>query len=73
MTITRQQIIQAIRELHIDIEPYSREVSIEASVEQPGTYTVNFANRRGEQRTVVIPMDSDYRSILVALKDSWRE
>lgn len=72
MTDTRQQISQAVRELHIDIEPYSREVSIEASVEQPGTYAVSFVNRRGEQRTVVIPMDSDYRSIIVTLKAAWR-
>lgn len=72
MTDTRQQISQAIRELHIDIEPYSREVSIEASVEQPGTYSVSFRNRQGNDATVSIPMDADYRSIIVAIKDAWR-
>lgn len=72
MTDTRQQISQAIRELHIDIEPYAREVSIEASVEQPGTYSVFFRNRKGIDSTVSIPMDADYRSILLAIKDSWR-
>lgn len=72
MTTTQQLIRQAIRELHIDIDPHNREVEITADTEKAGTYRVASTNRSGEPFSININMDADYKMILAQIKEAWR-
>ena len=72
MTKTEQLIRQAIRELHIDIEPHNKTLNIVADTETPGTYRVTGENRKGESMQLNINMDADYKIILAQLRDAWR-
>jgi hypothetical protein len=72
MTKTLQLIRQAIRELHIDIEPHNREVEITPDTEKAGTYKVTTTNRAGNPMELNINMDADYNIILVQLRDAWK-
>jgi hypothetical protein len=71
-TKTHQLIRQAIRELHIDIEPHNAVLEITTDVESPGTYKVTGKNRKGEPLEINITMDAEYRSIIAQLKEAWR-
>lgn len=50
MTKTEQLIRQAIRELHIDIEPHNKTLNIVADTESPGTYKITLAQLKDAWR-----------------------
>ena len=73
MTETEHLIRQAAREIGITLNiDRNSKFTVEASVEEPGTYKVSFVNRKGDDTTIVIPMESEFETIHVALKNGWR-
>lgn len=78
-------IRQAIRELHIDIEPYNRELEINpvltpqdkegwANAERTETtaYLITGTNRKGDPLSLKVEADTPYPQILEAIKTVWR-
>lgn len=68
-TDTQHQIRQAIRELHIDIEPNNRAVEVQAG---DNAYRVSFRDRRGNAASVSIPTGADYKTIIGMIRTAWR-
>ena len=77
-------IRQAIRELHIDIEPHNRQLGIQP-VLAPTTegwsdskhaemtaYMITGTNRKGDPLSLKIEADASYSAILEALKKEWK-
>ena len=72
MTKTVQQIRQAIRELHIDIEPHNVALIIEPDTDKPGTYKITGKNRKGDPLELSVNMDTNYPILLAQLKAAWQ-
>ena len=69
MSETEQLIRQAIRELHIDIEPYNRGIAINTD---DGAHKMALRNRKGDSVDVTIRDGLDYTEIYTALRTAWR-
>jgi hypothetical protein len=69
MTETEHLIRQAARE--IGITQWS-EMTATADVDIPGTYRVEFKNRRGDGTTINIKMDAGFKTIHAQLKAAWK-
>ena len=77
-------IRQAIRELHIDIEPHNRELDIAPVLSPTDTswhnaertettaYMITGTNRKGDQLSLKIDAETPYPQIVEALKTAWR-
>lgn len=73
MTETEHLIRQAAREIGITLNiDRNSKFTVEESTDEPGTYKVQFVNRKGEDTTVSVLTGSDYKAIHAALKNGWR-
>jgi len=73
MTETEHLIRQAAREIGITLNiDRNSKFTVEESTDEPGTYKVSFLNRKGDNKTIIIPMTSQFSTIHAALKSAWR-
>lgn len=82
--MTEQLVRQAIRELHIDIEPHNRQIDIQPVLEpkdeswsnaertETTAFMVTGTNRKGDPLSVKIEADTAYPTILETLKTAWK-
>jgi hypothetical protein len=69
MTDTEHLIRQAAREIGISLH---QEISVEPSITSAGNYVVKFKNRRGDDATVEVVMDAEWKTIHAQLKAAWK-
>jgi ribosomal protein L21E len=69
MTDTESMIRQALRELHIEIEPNNRKVTITNDFDG---CTVKFQNRKGNDTETKVQAEQDYKTVYELLRSAWR-
>jgi hypothetical protein len=67
--MTEHLIRQAIRELHIDIEPHNKAPEITVDADR---ITISGQNRKGNSYMVTISEGTPYPQILEAIRTAWR-
>lgn len=67
--MTEHLVRQAIRELHIDIEPHNKAPEI---TKVDDRFTISGQNRKGNSYMVTISEGTPYPQILEAIRTAWR-
>lgn len=71
MTETKHLIRQAAHEIGITLN-LARDSKLAIEAIDPETCKVSFVNRKGDDTTVGIGMDQDYKAIHEAMKKAWK-
>jgi hypothetical protein len=69
MTDTEHLIRQAAREIGISM---NQEITVTPSITSAGNYVVKFKNRKGDDTSIEVLMDAEWKTIHAQLKAAWK-